>query len=130
MEPRGSEAGWADRTWVERLRRAWGAMWVRHEPKLLTCVLGERYTRRMMLGDLMAGLTVAVIALPLEVAEQLRSMHPVADAAGKWGCLRRWWAVWWCRCWGGAGCRLRVRRRRLCRSCLRWRRSTVTRGWR
>ena len=61
--------------------------WVsRHTPKLWTC-LREGYTLRHFAGDLSAGLTVAVIALPLamalgiasipqNVADELASVHP------------------------------------------------------
>lgn len=59
---------------------------VRHTPKLLTC-LKEGYNRKSFLGDLAAGLTVAVIALPLamalgiasipqNVADDLQRIHP------------------------------------------------------
>jgi SulP family sulfate permease len=63
------------------------ASWVtRHTPKLWTC-LREGYTLRHFGGDLTAGLTVAVIALPLamalgiasipqNVADQLATLHP------------------------------------------------------
>lgn len=58
----------------------------RHTPKLLIC-LREGYPLRTFLGDLGAGLTVAVIALPLamalgiasipqSVADQLAALHP------------------------------------------------------
>ncbi|MEX2219449.1 MAG: SulP family inorganic anion transporter [Phycisphaerales bacterium] len=58
----------------------------RYTPKLLVC-LREGYTPRAFLGDLGAGVTVAVIALPLamalgiasipqHVAEDLRAIHP------------------------------------------------------
>lgn len=78
----GRPAGFRE-SWSE-----WGrAMWARHQPKLVTCVLYERYDARRFLGDLLAGLTVAVIALPLamalgiaslplEVAAQLKAIHP------------------------------------------------------
>lgn len=61
--------------------------WVtRHTPKLLIC-LREGYTKKTFLSDLIAGLTVAVIALPLamalgiasipqSVADQLVAIHP------------------------------------------------------
>jgi SulP family sulfate permease len=59
---------------------------VRHTPKLVTC-LREGYTPKIFLADLAAGLTVAVIALPLamalgiasipqNVADQLAAIHP------------------------------------------------------
>lgn len=59
---------------------------VRHTPKLVTC-LREGYSLKIFLADLAAGLTVAVIALPLamalgiasipqSVAEQLAAIHP------------------------------------------------------
>ena len=58
----------------------------RYTPVSLVC-LREGYTRRIVMGDLVAGLTVAVIALPLamalgiasipqDVADELRSIHP------------------------------------------------------
>ncbi|MEK6703287.1 MAG: SulP family inorganic anion transporter [Planctomycetota bacterium] len=58
----------------------------RHTPKLVIC-LREGYSGRTFLSDLIAGLTVAVIALPLamalgiasipqSVAEQLTALHP------------------------------------------------------
>lgn len=58
----------------------------RHTPKLLTC-LREGYSTKVFVSDLLAGLTVAVIALPLamalgiasipqSVADQLASVHP------------------------------------------------------
>jgi sulfate permease, SulP family len=58
----------------------------RYTPKSLIC-LQEGYTRSILTSDLMAGLTVAVIALPLamalgiasipqDVADQLRAIHP------------------------------------------------------
>lgn len=58
----------------------------RHTPKLLTC-LSEGYSVKTLFGDLTAGLTVAVIALPLamalgiasipvNVAEEMRRIHP------------------------------------------------------
>lgn len=58
----------------------------RYSPKSLICVR-EGYTRRIIASDLIAGMTVAVIALPLamalgiasipqEVADQLREIHP------------------------------------------------------
>lgn len=59
----------------------------RYTPKLATCLFQERYGRREFLADLLAGLTVAVIALPLamalgiasipqSVADQLRAVYP------------------------------------------------------
>lgn len=59
---------------------------VRHTPKLVIC-LREGYSFKLFLGDLTAGLTVAVIALPLamalgiasipqSVADQLVAIHP------------------------------------------------------
>tara|TARA_E500000318_G_scaffold68442_1_gene63219 strand:+ start:721 stop:2529 length:1809 start_codon:yes stop_codon:yes gene_type:complete len=58
----------------------------RYTPVSLVC-LREGYTRRIVMHDLVAGLTVAVIALPLamalgiasipqDVADELRSIHP------------------------------------------------------
>jgi sulfate permease, SulP family len=58
----------------------------RYTPKSVIC-LQEGYTRSILTSDLMAGLTVAVIALPLamalgiasipqDVADQLRAIHP------------------------------------------------------
>lgn len=58
----------------------------RYTPKSLIC-LREGYTRSILTSDLVAGLTVAVIALPLamalgiasipqDVADQLRAIHP------------------------------------------------------
>lgn len=58
----------------------------RYTPKSILC-LKEGYTRSILTSDLMAGLTVAVIALPLamalgiasipqEVADELRAIHP------------------------------------------------------
>lgn len=58
----------------------------RHTPKLLIC-LREGYSLRTFFSDLGAGLTVAVIALPLamalgiasipqSVADQLAALHP------------------------------------------------------
>jgi sulfate permease, SulP family len=58
----------------------------RHTPKSIIC-LQEGYTRSILTSDLIAGLTVAVIALPLamalgiasipqDVADQLRAIHP------------------------------------------------------
>jgi hypothetical protein len=54
--------------------------WVsRHTPKLWTC-LREGYTLRHFVGDLSAGLTVAVIALPLAMALGIGSIpQNVAD---------------------------------------------------
>jgi len=63
------------------------ATWaVRHTPKLLTC-FHEGYSARRFAGDLTAGLTVAVIALPLamalgiasipqNVADDMQRLHP------------------------------------------------------
>jgi len=62
---------------------SWAA---RHTPKLVIC-LREGYTARTFVADLLAGLTVAVIALPLamalgiasipqSVADQLAGIHP------------------------------------------------------
>jgi SulP family sulfate permease len=59
----------------------------RHRPKSITCLLHEPYSRRDFAADLLAGLTVAVIALPLamalgiasvplSVADDLRALHP------------------------------------------------------
>jgi sulfate permease, SulP family len=47
--------------------------WVRYEPKLLVC-LREGYDVRRFLRDLIAGLTVAVIALPLAMALGIASI--------------------------------------------------------
>lgn len=63
------------KSWIDRLT-----------PKLVIC-LREGYTKRTFLGDLTAGLTVAVIAMPLamalgiasipqNVADELASIHP------------------------------------------------------
>ncbi len=62
------------------------ARWASHTPKLVLC-LREGYSSSKFLGDLLAGLTVAIIALPLamalgiasipqNVAEQLQAIHP------------------------------------------------------
>jgi SulP family sulfate permease len=72
---------------------------VRHTPKLVTC-LREGYTPKIFLADLGAGLTVAVIALPLamalgiasipqSVAEQLAAFHPWLTPPGDGAVHRR-----------------------------------------
>jgi SulP family sulfate permease len=47
-------------------------MYRKLEPKLLT-VLREGYTRKLFVGDLLGGLTVGVVALPLAIALAIAS---------------------------------------------------------
>ncbi len=56
-------------------------MYRKLEPKLLT-ILREGYTKNMFRGDLLCGLTVGIVALPLEIAARITASKEQTQGSG------------------------------------------------
>ena len=64
-------------------------MYRKLEPKLIS-VFREGYTRQMFTGDLMGGLTVGVVALPLAIALAIASGAGMLGLDWSGGAPRAW----------------------------------------